>query len=61
MNLTIFIFNTYFNLGVAVSPINGQIYVADSWNNRLQVFDENGTFLKSIEKIGQIDFHYLCF
>ena len=45
-------------LGVAVSPINGHIYVADSWNNRLQTFDENGSFLKAIDKIGHIEFHY---
>lgn len=45
-------------LGVAVSPIDGFIYVADSWNNRLQIFDENGMFIRSIEKIGQIEFHY---
>ena len=32
--------------------------MADSWNNRIQVFDENGLFLKSVEKIGQIEFHY---
>jgi len=32
--------------------------VADSWNNRIQVFDENGVFIKSIEKIGQLEFHY---
>jgi hypothetical protein len=45
-------------LGVAVSPIDGQIYVADSWNNRLQVFDENGVFKRAIDKIGRIEFHY---
>lgn len=45
-------------LGVAVSPIDGNIYVADSWNNRLQIFDENGVFVKSIEKIDQNEFRY---
>lgn len=40
-------------LGVAVSPIDGHIFVADSWNNRLQRFDENGLFVKSLDKIGQ--------
>jgi hypothetical protein len=45
-------------LGVAVSPIDGHIYVADSWNNRIQIFDENGNFIKLIEKIGQVEFHY---
>jgi tripartite motif-containing protein 71 len=44
--------------GVAVSPIDGNIYVADSWNNRLQIFDENGLFIRTIDKVGQIEFHY---
>jgi len=45
-------------LGVAVSPIDGFIYVADSWNNRIQVFDDSGVFVKSVEKVDQIEFHY---
>ena len=45
-------------LGVSISPINGFIYVADSWNNRIQIFDENGVFIKSVDKVGQIEFHY---
>jgi DNA-binding beta-propeller fold protein YncE len=45
-------------LGVAVSPIDGSIFVADSWNNRLQVFDESGVFKRCVDKIGQIEFHY---
>lgn len=31
--------------GVAVAP-NGEIFVADTWNGRIQVFDRNGTFLR---------------
>ena len=33
-------------------------YVADSWNNRIQVFDEFGVFTNSIEKVDQVDLHY---
>jgi hypothetical protein len=35
--------------GLSISPISGYIYVADSWNNRLQVFDETGAFIKVID------------
>lgn len=31
--------------GVAVAP-HGEIFVADTWNGRIQVFDSNGTFLR---------------
>jgi DNA-binding beta-propeller fold protein YncE len=45
-------------LGVAVSPIDGSMYVCDSWNNRLLVLDEQGSFLKCIDRVGEIVFHY---
>jgi DNA-binding beta-propeller fold protein YncE len=33
--------------GVAVDPTNGDIYVADTANNRVQAFDSAGTFLRA--------------
>jgi DNA-binding beta-propeller fold protein YncE len=31
--------------GVAVNPETGSVYVADTFNNRVQVFDSTGTFI----------------
>jgi DNA-binding beta-propeller fold protein YncE len=38
--------------GVAVGR-DGEIYVADSWNGRIQVFDANGRFLRKWGRFGQ--------
>ena len=39
-------------LGVAVSD-RDEIVVADGWNHRVQVFDSNGTFLRSFGHKGE--------
>lgn len=47
-------------LGIAISPIDGNIYVADSWNSRIQIFDDNGNFVRAIKKPGSSsgEFHH---
>lgn len=37
---------------VCVDPNNGKVYVSDSFNHRIQIFSENGTFLGSMGGIG---------
>jgi sugar lactone lactonase YvrE len=37
--------------GVAVDP-EGNLYVADTWNNRIQIFDADGNFISSFGKAG---------
>jgi streptogramin lyase len=39
-------------MGVAVSPLNGDIYVADSWNQRVQVFKSNYQWKATIGQTG---------
>jgi DNA-binding beta-propeller fold protein YncE len=43
-----------FNLpwGVAVNQANGEVYVADQNNHRVQVFDANGAFLRQFGSLG---------
>src|SRR5918997_5420294 len=38
--------------GVAVDPSNGNVFVADTANNRIQVFTSNGTFVTKWGKFG---------
>jgi sugar lactone lactonase YvrE len=37
--------------GLAVDP-EGNLYVADTWNNRIQIFDAEGNFISSFGKAG---------
>ena len=46
-------------LRVAVSD-RDEIVVADSWNHRVQVFDSNGTFLRSFGHKGENDGEFNC-
>ncbi len=41
--------------GVAVNPTTGNVYVADTQNNRIQVFDSNGTFITKFGSGGSGD------
>ncbi len=38
--------------GVAINPVNGSVAVADALNNRIQIFDEEGTYLRQIGSVG---------
>ncbi|KAH9524915.1 hypothetical protein Btru_028247 [Bulinus truncatus] len=46
--------------GVAVSPLDDNIYVSDSSNHRVQVFDSTGKFLKSFGQYGQGEGQFDC-
>src|SRR3954463_758393 len=39
---------------VAVAP-NGNVYVADGWNNRIDVFADDGTFIRAFGPFNQIN------
>ena len=38
--------------GIAISPITGQVYIADCWNHRIQVLNPDLTFSRSFGKKG---------
>jgi uncharacterized protein (TIGR03663 family) len=40
--------------GIAVA-LDGRVYVADTWNHRIQVFDSNGQFITKWGQYGQTD------
>ncbi|KAL9658544.1 hypothetical protein ABK040_006083 [Willaertia magna] len=40
-------------LGVKVDPTNGDIYLCESWGDKITVFDRNGEFLKSF--VGSVE------
>ncbi len=40
--------------GIGVSP-EGSVYVADTWNHRIQKFDANGNFVKAWGRFGQAE------
>ena len=46
--------NGQFNggFGVAVSPVDGTVAVADSANNRIQIFSEEGTYVRQFGSVG---------
>ncbi len=44
--------------GITVHPITGQIFVADTWNNRIQVFNIDLTFSHTITPSGNKRFYY---
>ncbi len=46
--------------GVAVSPANSQIVVADSSNHRVQIFDQRGQFVRTFGSYGQGDGEFDC-
>ncbi len=40
------------NHGLVVDD-QGLVYVADTWNHRIQVFDKDGAFFKDVEQFRQ--------
>ena len=46
--------------GVAVSPLDDNIFVSDSSNHRVQVFDNTGVFIKTFGRYGQGDGEFDC-
>ena len=52
--LKISFYSSHQNRGVAVDE-GGFIFVADSGNNRIQIFNPDGTFLRAFGRWGQSD------
>ena len=48
--------------GIAISPITGQVYIADRFNHRIQVLNPNLTFSHSFGRKGSANgqFHFPC-
>jgi uncharacterized protein (TIGR03663 family) len=40
--------------GLAVDPASGWVYVADTWNHRIQVFDGDGAYVAQWGQFGQV-------
>ena len=48
----------YFPEGIAVHPTTGQIYVADTCNNRIQVFSNDLVFIRTINSHGRRNVYF---
>ncbi|XP_025094556.1 RING finger protein nhl-1-like [Pomacea canaliculata] len=46
--------------GVAVSPLDDNVYVADSSNHRVQIFDNTGCYIRSFGRYGQGEGEFDC-
>ena len=46
--------------GIAISPITGQVYIAEWYNHRIQVLNPDLTFSHSFGSVGPPDRHFLC-
>jgi DNA-binding beta-propeller fold protein YncE len=44
--------------GIAISPLSNEIYIVDSGNHSLQVYDGDGNFLRSIGVLGNGDLQF---
>lgn len=46
--------------GVAVSPLDDNIYVSDSSNHRVQIFDNTGIYMRTFGRYGQSEGEFDC-
>ncbi|XP_070579942.1 E3 ubiquitin-protein ligase TRIM71-like [Ptychodera flava] len=45
----------YFPYGIAISPIDGRVYVVDIWGHCIRIFSQDGKYYKSFASQGQSD------
>ncbi|XP_070579697.1 tripartite motif-containing protein 2-like [Ptychodera flava] len=45
----------YFPYGIAISPIDGRVYVVDIWGHCIRIFSQDGKYYKSFASQGQGD------